>query len=126
MAQNKKEPDDLLPPVSQQREQPSTYFVQDRSNQDEMSRLRIQGEMVTAGMGGALPEQSNPAPFQSILDVGCGTGDWLIAAAKTYPGMSRLVGVDISAKMLEYARAQAETQQVAKRVVFQTMDALRT
>ena len=29
----------------------STYFVEDRSNQDEMTRLTIQDRMLTIGMG---------------------------------------------------------------------------
>src|SRR6266702_4822698 len=107
------------------REHPSTYFVQDRSNEEEMTRLQIQDEMITAGMGGVLPEQPDPAIFQRVLDVGCGTGGWLIEAAKTYPAMSMLVGVDVSNKMLEYARAQAEAGQVTDRVKFRAMDALR-
>jgi ubiquinone/menaquinone biosynthesis C-methylase UbiE len=36
-----------------------------------------------------------------------------------------LVGADISGKMLDYARAKAEAQQLDKRVQFKTMDALR-
>ncbi len=107
------------------REHPNTYFVQDRSNLDEMTRLQIQDEMLTTGMGGVLPEQPDPAIFQRVLDVGCGTGGWLIEAAKTYPSMSMLVGVDVSNKMLEYARAQAEAGQVTDRVKFRAMDALR-
>ena len=45
--------------------------------------------------------------------------------AKTYPTIERLVGVDISSKMMEYARAQAESMALDGRVQFQTMDALR-
>ena len=107
------------------REHPSTYMVQDRSNKEEIIRLQIQDQMITAGMGGVLPEQSHPSSFQSVLDVGCGTGDWLIEAAKTYPTMSVLVGVDVSSKLLEYAQAQAAKHQVADRVQFRVLDALR-
>lgn len=107
------------------RELASTYFVQDRSNQDEMTRLHIQDQMLTAGMGGVLPEQPDPTIFQRVLDVACGTGDWLITAAKTYPTMTILLGVDISAKMLGYARKRAEAEQVNNRVEFVVMDALR-
>jgi ubiquinone/menaquinone biosynthesis C-methylase UbiE len=107
------------------REHPSTYFVQDRSNQDEMTRLHIQDQMLTAGMGGVLPEQPDPTIFHRVLDVACGTGDWLIKAAKTYPTMSTLIGVDVSAKMLGYAREWAEAEQVNDRVEFRVMDALR-
>ena len=108
-----------------EKQHPSTYFVQDRSNAEELARLQIQDQLLTASMGGVLPEQSNPAIFQRVLDVGCGTGAWLIEAAKTYPGMSELLGVDVSPRMLDYARAQAEAQQVSDRVQFRVMDALR-
>jgi ubiquinone/menaquinone biosynthesis C-methylase UbiE len=112
-------------PTDPRREHPSTYFVQDRSNEEELTRLQIQDQIITAGMGGVLPEQPNPAIFQRVLDVGCGTGGWLIEAAKTYPAMSLLVGVDVSGRMVEYASARAEEQQVSDRVQFRVMDALR-
>lgn len=106
-------------------EHPSAYFVQDRSSEDEMTRLQIQDEMLTTSMGGVLPEQPDPGRFQSVLDVGCGTGGWLIETAKAYPNMSHLVGVDVSKRMIDYARAQAEAQHVSDRMEFRVMDALR-
>ncbi|MFL5692741.1 MAG: class I SAM-dependent methyltransferase, partial [Ktedonobacteraceae bacterium] len=106
-------------------EHPSTYFVQDRSNEDELTRLHIQDQLITSGMGGVLPEQPDPPAFERVLDVGCGTGDWLIEVARTYPTIKLLVGVDISDKMIDYARTQAEVQQVSDRVQFAVMDALR-
>lgn len=112
-------------PTNPRREHPSTYHVQDRSNEEELTRLQIQDQMITAGMGGVLPEQPDPTMFQRVLDVGCGTGGWLIEVAKTYPSMSLLVGVDVSSRMLDYARAQAEAQQVSDRVQFGAMDALQ-
>lgn len=107
------------------REHPSTYFVQDRSNQNELARLQIQDQMFTTSMGGVLPEQPDPMVFQRILDVGCGTGDWLIETARTYPNIPLLVGVDISERMIAYAQEQAAALQVSDRVEFHTMDALR-
>ena len=112
-------------PTNPRREHPSTYFVQDRSSEEEITRLLIQDQMITAGMGGVLPEQPDPAIFQRMLDVGCGPGGWLIEAARTYPSMNLLVGVDVSSRMVECARAQAIAQQVSDRVEFHTMDALR-
>lgn len=112
-------------PVNPRKEHPSTYFVQDRSREEELARLQIQGQIFTRGMGGALPEQQNPVAFQRVLDVGCGTGSWLIEVAKTYPDIALLVGVDVSSRMLEYARAQAAEQQVGDRIEFRVMDALR-
>jgi ubiquinone/menaquinone biosynthesis C-methylase UbiE len=76
-------------------------------------------------MGGVLPEQPDPTAFQRVLDVGCGTGDWLIELAKTTPTSTSLVGVDASLKFVEYARARAEAEQVSDRVEFRVMDALR-
>ncbi len=104
-------------------ENPGTYFVQDRSNLQERERVRLQDAMLTAMMGGVLPEQADPTIFRAVLDVGCGCGGWLIEAAKTYPTMSRLVGIDVSGKMIEYARAEAKAQGVADRVEFHVMDA---
>src|SRR5260370_36591684 len=101
----------------------STYFVQDRKSEKELARLMIQDRMLTAGMGGALPEQADSAVFHRVLDVGCGVGGWLIEAAQTYPEMS-LVGIDISQRMIKYARTQAEVHQVHDRVEFHGMDAL--
>ncbi|HTK07525.1 MAG TPA: class I SAM-dependent methyltransferase [Ktedonobacteraceae bacterium] len=112
-------------PPEPKREHPSTYFVQDRSNQEEMKRLQIQDAMATAGMGGPLAEQPDPTAFQRVLDVGCGTGGWLIELAKTTPTSTELVGVDASRTFVEYARAQAEAEQVSDRVKFQVMDSLR-
>lgn len=113
------------PTGSQRREHPSTYIVQDRSNEDELKRLAAQDKMITSSMGGVLPEQPDPTIFHRVLDIGCGTGGWLIEAAKAYPSMQQLVGVDRSGRLLDYARAQAEAQQVHQRVEFHLMDALR-
>src|SRR5258708_31331709 len=42
-------------------EHPSTYFVQDRSNQEELNRLQIQDHLYTAGMGGRVATAAKPA-----------------------------------------------------------------
>lgn len=114
----------MLPPEPK-KEHPSTYFVQDRSSLDELTRLQAQDHLLTASMGGVLPEQPDPTRFRRVLDVGCGTGGWLIEFARTYPHARLLVGVDVSARMLEYAREQAAVQGVSDRVEFHQMDALR-
>lgn len=110
--------------LQSQGERSGTYVVQDGSSGEEMARLTIQDQMLTAGMGGALPELDDHSQLWRVLDVGCGTGHWLIETAKTYPLIENLVGVDINSKMLAYARAQAENLALDKRVKFQTMNAL--
>jgi ubiquinone/menaquinone biosynthesis C-methylase UbiE len=102
---------------------PSTYMVQDRKNKKELARLTIQDQMITAKMGGVLPEQPNPTIFDRVLDVACGIGSWAIEAAQTYPTMS-LVGVDISQRMIDYACSQAELHRLGDRISFCVMDAL--
>jgi ubiquinone/menaquinone biosynthesis C-methylase UbiE len=106
-------------------EHPSTYVVQDRSNREELARLQLQDDLMTQGMGGVLPEQPDPASLRRVLDVGCGTGGWLIETARSYPSISLLIGVDISRTYVEYARTQAEAARVSDRVEFHVMDALR-
>jgi ubiquinone/menaquinone biosynthesis C-methylase UbiE len=106
-------------------EQPSTYFVQNRANWEELHRLQIQDHLLTTAMGGVLPEQSDPSVFHSILDVGCGTGAWLIEVAQTIPTATRLIGVDVSETFIEYARAQAKAAGVSDRVEFHMMNALQ-
>lgn len=112
-------------PTNHRREHPNTYVMQYRSNDAELNRLQIHDQLFNAGMGGVLPEQSVPVRFQRVLDIGCGTGGWLIEAARLYTTMSLLVGVDVSNKMLDYARTQASALQVEDRVEFHQMDALR-
>jgi ubiquinone/menaquinone biosynthesis C-methylase UbiE len=106
-------------------EHPSAYIVQDRENQEDMTRLAIQDEMVTIGMGGVLPELADPMSLRRVLDVGCGTGGWLMEVARTYPMIEFLVGADISSAMLSHTCAQAKAQFLDGRVQFKTMDALR-
>src|SRR5690349_23632126 len=105
-------------------EYPNTYFMKDRSNQDEMTRLHIQDQLITSGMGGIFPEQPDTSRFKRILDVACGTGGWLIEAAKTYPDMTRIVGIDANNHIIEFAQHQAKAAQVDNRVEFSSMDAL--
>ena len=112
-------------PAEPLREHPSTYYVQDLSNQEEITRLEIQDKMLTTSMGGVLPELDDPTLLRWVLDVGCGTGGWLMETARTYPTIEKLVGGDISGKMMTYARAQAEAKPLDGRVEFRTMDALR-
>ena len=105
------------------KEYSSAYYVQDSRSEQELVRLTIQGRMMTGAMGGPLPEQADPSSLRRVLDIACGPGEWIIETAKTYPTMS-LTGIDISQRMIQYAREQALTQHLEDRVSFHVMDAL--
>jgi ubiquinone/menaquinone biosynthesis C-methylase UbiE len=89
-----------------------------------MIRLEIVDKMMTAVMGGVLEEVDDPTLLRRVLDVGCGTGGWLMETAKAYPTIKKLVGADISSTMVKYARKEAKTLALDERVEFRTMDAL--
>ncbi len=108
----------------QKKENANTYFVQDKQLKEELVRLTLQDHLLTTSMGGVLPEQTDPSIFQRVLDIGSGSGSWIIEAARTYPAMS-LVGIDINPGMAEYASAQAHKHGLSERVTFQVMDALK-
>jgi ubiquinone/menaquinone biosynthesis C-methylase UbiE len=115
------------PQQRHQNELASTYLVFDpRYGKQELKRLNLQDHLITTSMGGVLPEQEDPTRFQSVLDLGCGTGGWLIETAKVYPSISQLVGIDLSDTMVTFARKQAATSSVEERVSFAVMDALRS
>jgi S-adenosylmethionine-diacylgycerolhomoserine-N-methlytransferase len=61
-------------------------------------------------------------PGGSVLEIGCGTGRNLIAAAKIYPA-ARLFGLDISNEMLETARLATRKSGLESRVVLAQADA---
>jgi len=103
---------------------PNTYFVQNMTDGKEVERIALQDTVLTRAMGGVLPEQADPTRFRRIIDIGCGTGGWLIETARTYPGIQFLVGIDTNSSMITYAREQADAQQMSGRVEFQVMDAL--
>lgn len=50
---------------------------------------------------------------EQVLDVGCGTGSTTLAAARATGPAGHCVGVDISAPMLDAARARAEREHAA-------------
>lgn len=110
-------------PSEPKKDQPHTYVVQDDLYAEELRRLTIQDELTTTLMGGPLSEQSEAASIRRVLDIGSGSGSWVLSAAKTYPEMS-LIGIDISQRMVDYARQQTSDLQLTERVEFHVMNAL--
>jgi SAM-dependent methyltransferase len=61
-------------------------------------------------------------PVERVLDLGCGLGEWLLAALEAAPG-ARGVGVDTSRPALAEARRRASARGLADRVEFTEGDA---
>lgn len=102
-----------------------TYIIPVRFKDEELNRLLIHDQIINDGMGGVLPEQPDPARLRRVLDVGCGTGGWLIQTAETYPTISQLMGVDLNPHVIAYAQTRAAQLKLGERVEFRVMDVLR-
>jgi len=100
----------------------STFFLQNKRR--ETHRSQNEDQMLTRAMGGPFAEQDDPNLFQRVLNIACGSGDWIIEAALLYPHLS-LVGIDNNALVINYARENAIAARVEDRTTFQVMDALR-
>jgi len=100
----------------------NTYVI-DAESATEMARLMNQDRIVTENMGYLLPEQLDLTHIENVLDIACGPGGWALNMAYAYPKI-KIVGVDISKTMINYARAQAQSQGLDN-VSFEIMNALQ-
>jgi len=101
--------------------QGNTYLM-DPESAAEMARLMMQDRAFTEAMHGLFPERSSLESIQAILDVACGPGGWTLDVAHTYPDR-KVVGIDISTRMIAYAQAQASAQRLSN-ATFLLMNAL--
>ena len=58
-------------------------------------------------------EMAKIQPGQTVLDVGCGTGDLTLAAKKAVGQHGHVTGIDAAAEMIEVATNKAHKQQLA-------------
>lgn len=81
---------------------PQTYGVDyDQGADDYAAHRRLH-----TGVYRELCEQTDPGPGSAVLEVGCGTGNYVRALAQRFHCVA--YGLDPSPAMLDYARAQRE------------------
>jgi ubiquinone/menaquinone biosynthesis C-methylase UbiE len=98
----------------------SSYVI-DQESSVEMARLMELDITTTKCMGSLFPSDIDLTGVHDILDIACGPGGWVLDVAFAHRD-KRVVGVDISSSMLNYARAHADVQGL-QNVKFRYMDA---
>src|SRR5262245_22647377 len=53
-------------------------------------------------------ESAGVSPGATVLDLGCGTGDFILAALGRLGGRGRVVGIDLAPAMIEIARRKID------------------
>ncbi|NUR83475.1 MAG: methyltransferase domain-containing protein, partial [Nonomuraea sp.] len=88
-------------------------------NSDEISAIAHADHPIKAPLDDEavrlLLDRALPRGDERVLDLGCGTAEWLLRALEAEPGV-RAEGVDISAGSLDTAAAEAERRGVRDRL----------
>jgi SAM-dependent methyltransferase len=90
------------------------------ANGAESARLIAQEHLLTEALGGLFPIEIDISHVTTILNLGCGPGEWDRNVALEYPEMS-IVGVDIDPDMINYAKALTSVG-FLENVTFERMD----
>ena len=86
-------------------------YVIDAESASEMARLMHQDHLMTERMGGLFPPTLDLSQVHDVLDLACGPGTWVLEVAYANPEIEA-VGLDISSRMIRYAQARAQSQQL--------------
>lgn len=99
----------------------NTYVISD--TETELARLQLQGNLLDESLP-LFPRLFEPEehPRAKILDLGCGPGSWVTQVAHLHSTFE-VTGVDVNPRMVAYARATAEVQELD--VQFHVMDILQ-
>jgi SAM-dependent methyltransferase len=100
----------------------NSYFIDPESG-TELVRLIEQDSFLFELMKGPFPAGIDLDEVQDILDVACGPGSWALRVATTCQD-KEIIGIDISKKMLDYARICAQLQHIDN-LQFLEMDVLQ-
>jgi ubiquinone/menaquinone biosynthesis C-methylase UbiE len=98
----------------------NTYII-DAESGAEMARLINQDHCMNEAMGSLFPASVDLDTVIDVLDVACGPGGWVEEVAFLYPHL-KVVGIDISRSMIEFAKQRAEVQ-FLDNTSFEVMDA---
>jgi ubiquinone/menaquinone biosynthesis C-methylase UbiE len=91
---------------------------------DEIAgRYASKAHLFTDAVAARLVELCCLIMGENVLDVGCGAGAVTVRAAKAVAPGGHVTGIDLSARMLEQAAAQAEREGVARYVTLRPGDA---
>ncbi len=108
--------------MTESRPSENPYFI-DAESPAEMARLTQQDRVVTKYMGGLIAEHHDLSRFRDVLDIACGPGGWVLDLAFEHPEIE-VVGIDSSQRMIDYARTQAQVQDL-ENTRFKVMNALK-
>jgi len=100
--------------------EPKSSYQVDAENVAEMARLVRQARLLSEHLG-LFPADLQLEQKHDILDIGCGPGEWVLEIGRRFPA-SRVVGIDISERMIAYAQYCARDREISN-VQFQVMDA---
>jgi SAM-dependent methyltransferase len=82
-------------------------------------------DRMIGSFGRRLIDDARLTPGESVLDVGCGTGQTTVEIARRVGPRGRVLGVDVSRPMLEAARRRAAAQNDAATIELREGDAER-
>lgn len=97
----------------------NTYLLNPEA-EEEMIRLALQGRLITHIIRLLPPNldlfqlpsmRAEETRAPQILDLGCATGEWGLALVSKYRHV-QVTGIDISERMIAYARKQSENQEL--------------
>ncbi|GAA2662775.1 class I SAM-dependent methyltransferase [Streptomyces lunalinharesii] len=95
-------------------------------NREQISRIAHADHPIKAPLDDAAVRQllarGLPRGDEHVLDLGCGSGEWLVRALAAHPDL-HAEGVDTSADALAQARESARDRGVAERLVLHHQDA---
>jgi SAM-dependent methyltransferase len=95
----------------------------DPDNAAEMARCVTQEDLLREVTGGLWPPVIETHTVKTVLDLGCGPGQWANMVAFAHPAI-HVIGVDPSSERVRYARACAQVQRLHN-ATFAPMDLRR-